>query len=187
MATFICTLLLVILLVGESETRQSKEEGLWVVRQVVPLPAEEVVIYIDPEEGVEEKKEGEDVVFLANTSRKETKTATLPIVMGVIGGVMFAFASLLAVLYLRPIRLSKLTTVGKLSYWLKLENVCLTLLPIRRHSREDCLAKVRESQMEEEGREWEILEDEQIVEEAEREWGREVEKEALYISPEISV
>ena len=41
--------------------------------------------------------------------------------------------------------------------------------------------------MEEEGREWEILEDERIVEEAEREWGREVEKEALYISPEISV
>ena len=55
------------------------------------------------------------------------------------------------------------------------------------HSREDCLAKVRESQMDEEGREWEILEDEQMDEEAEREWSREVEKEALYISPEISV
>ena len=41
--------------------------------------------------------------------------------------------------------------------------------------------------MDEEGREWEILEDEQMDEEAEREWSREVEKEALYISPEISV
>ena len=63
--------------------------------------------------------------------------------------------------------------------------LCLTLLPIRRHSREDCLAKVRESQMEEEGREWEILEEEE--EERQREWSGEVEKEALYISPEISV
>ena len=57
-------------------------------------------------------------------------------------------------------------------------------LSIRRHSREECLAKVRESQMEEEGREWEILEEE---EEGQREWSGEVEKEALYISPEISV
>ena len=63
----------------------------------------------------------------------------------------------------------------------------LTLFPIRRHSREDCLAKVRESQMEEEGREWEFLEEEQILEEAQRKWRREVKKEALYISPEISV
>ena len=116
MATFIFTLLLtILLLIGGSESRQSKEEALWVVRQVVPLPAEEVVIYIDPEEGVEEKKEEEGVVFLANTSKRETKTATLPIVMGVVGGVMFAFASLLAVLYLRPIRLTMLTRVGKLS------------------------------------------------------------------------
>ena len=38
--------------------------------------------------------------------------------------------------------------------------------------------------MEEEGREWEILEEE---EERQREWSGEVEKEALYISPEISV
>lgn len=107
MATFIFTLLLtILLLIGGSESRQSKEEALWVVRQVVPLPAEEVVIYIDPEEGVEEKKEEEGVVFLANTSKRETKTATLPIVMGVVGGVMFAFASLLAVLCLRPIRLT---------------------------------------------------------------------------------
>ena len=111
MATFIFTLLLtILLLIGGSESRQSKEEALWVVRQVVPLPAEEVVIYIDPEEGVEEKKDEEGVVFLANTSKRETKTATLPIVMGVVGGVMFAFASLLAVLYLRPIRLTKLTS-----------------------------------------------------------------------------
>ena len=57
-------------------------------------------------------------------------------------------------------------------------------LSIRRHSREECLAKVRESQMEEEGREWEILEEE---EERQMEWSGEVEKEALYISPEISV
>ena len=57
-------------------------------------------------------------------------------------------------------------------------------LSIRRHSREECLAKVRESHMEEEGREWEILEEE---EERQREWSGEVEKEALYISPEISV
>ena len=49
------------------------------------------------------------------------------------------------------------------------------------------MAKVRESQMEEEGREWEFLEEEQILEEAQRKWRREVEKEALYISPEISV
>ena len=62
-----------------------------------------------------------------------------------------------------------------------------TIFLIRRHSKEDCLAKVRESQMEEEGREWEILEDEQILDEAQREWSKDVEKEALYISPEISV
>ena len=101
MATFISTLLLTVLLVRGSEARQSEEEKLWVVRKVVPLPAEEVVIYIDPE--VEEKEE-ENVVFRANTSKRERKIATLPIVMGVVGGVMFAFASLLAVLCLRPIR-----------------------------------------------------------------------------------
>ena len=39
--------------------------------------------------------------------------------------------------------------------------------------------------MEEEGREWEILEEEE--EERQREWRGEVKKEALYISPEISV
>ena len=104
MATSIFTLLLtILLLIRGSKTRQSKEEALWVVRQVVSLPAEEVVIYIDPE--MEEEKKEESVVFLANTSKqRETKTATLPIVMGVVGGVMFAFASLLAVLCLRPIR-----------------------------------------------------------------------------------
>ena len=41
--------------------------------------------------------------------------------------------------------------------------------------------------MADEGVEWEILEEEQILDEAQREWSREVEKEALYISPEISV
>ena len=103
MATFISTLLLTVLLVRGSEARQSEEEELWVVRKVVPLPAEEVVIYIDPE--MEEEKKKESVVFLANTSKqREAKTATLPIVMGVVGGVMFAFASLLAVFCLRPIR-----------------------------------------------------------------------------------
>ena len=103
MATFISTLLLTVLLVRGSEARQSEEEKLWVVRKVVPLPAEEVVIYIDPE--MEEEKKKESVVFLANTSKqREAKTATLPIVMGVVGGVMFAFASLLAVFCLRPIR-----------------------------------------------------------------------------------
>ena len=102
MSTFIFThLLTILLLIRGNETRQSKKEALWVVRQVVALPAEEVVIYIDPE--VEEETE-ESVVFLANTSKRETKNATLPIVMGVVGGVMFAFASLLAVLCLRPIR-----------------------------------------------------------------------------------
>ena len=61
-------------------------------------------------------------------------------------------------------------------------------LSIRRHSREECLAKVRESQVEEEGREWEILEEERdILVERQRECSGEVEKEALYISPEISV
>ena len=123
MATFNFTLLLTILLllIRGSETRQSEEEALWVVRQVVSLPAEEVaivtdpihpfhtihatqvVIYIDPEVD-EEKKEESVVISLANTSRRETKTATLPIVMAVVGGVMFAFASILTVLYLRSIR-----------------------------------------------------------------------------------
>ena len=41
--------------------------------------------------------------------------------------------------------------------------------------------------MEDEGVEWEILEDEQILDEAQRGWSKDVEKEALYISPEISV
>ena len=117
MASTITTLLFSMLIINGIEMRQQskkEKEGLWVLRKVVPLPAEEVVIYIDPEEGVQEKKDEEGVVFLANTSKRETKTATLPIVMGVVGGVMFAFASLLAVLCLRPIRLTKLTTVGKL-------------------------------------------------------------------------
>ena len=52
----------------------------------------------------EEKKEESVVISLANTSRRETKTATLPIVMAVVGGVMFAFASILTVLYLRSVR-----------------------------------------------------------------------------------
>ena len=67
-----------------------------------------------------------------------------------------------------------------------------TLLLIRKHSREDCLPKVRESHMMEKGREGKILEEEQVKEEAQmlkeeakREWSRE--KGALYISPEISV
>ena len=85
---------------------KKEKEGLWVVRQVVPLPAEEVVIYIDPEEEtVDQEKEKEEVVFVAKTSKRERKkTATLPIVIGVVGGVVFVLLSLLTVLCIRPIR-----------------------------------------------------------------------------------
>ena len=77
----------------------STKRRTWIVRQVVPLPSEEVVIYID----TEEKEKG--VVFVAKTSKRERKkTATLPIVIGVVGGVVFVLLSLLAVLFIRPIR-----------------------------------------------------------------------------------
>ena len=69
---------------------------MWVVRQVVPLPAEEVVIYIDPEEELVDQEKVEEVVFVAKTSKREMKkTATLPIVIGVVGGVVFVLLSLL--------------------------------------------------------------------------------------------
>ena len=100
MASTITTLLCSMLIINGIEMRQQskkEEEGLWVVRQVVPLPAEEVVIYIDPEEEMvvdQEKEEG--VVFVAKTSKRERKeTAALPIVIGVVGGVVFVLLSLL--------------------------------------------------------------------------------------------
>ena len=85
MASTITTLLFSMLIINGIEMRQQskkEKEGLWVVRQVVPLPAEEVVIYIDPEEEMvdQEKEEGEG--FVAKTSKRERKkTATLPIVI----------------------------------------------------------------------------------------------------------
>ena len=109
MASTITTLLFSMLIINGIEMRQQskkEKEGLWVVRQVVPLPAEEVVIYIDAEEEMvvdQEKKEG--VVFVAKNSKRERKkTATLPIVIGVVGGVVLVLLSLLTVLCIRPIR-----------------------------------------------------------------------------------
>ena len=86
MASTITTLLFSMLIINGIEMRQQskkEKEGLWVVRQVVPLPAEEVVIYIDSEEEiVDQEKEKEEVVFVAKTSKRERKkTATLPIVI----------------------------------------------------------------------------------------------------------
>ena len=82
---------------------KSTKRRMWVVRQVVPLPAEEVVIYIDPEE--EMVVDQEELVFVAKTSKRERKkTATLPIVIGVVGGVVFVLLSLLTILCIRPIR-----------------------------------------------------------------------------------
>ena len=109
MASTITTLLFSMLIINGIEMRQQSKkemEELWVVRQVVPLPAEEVVIYIDPEEEtVDQEKEKEEVVFVAKTSKRERKkTATLPIVIGVVGGVVFVALSLLTVLCIRPIR-----------------------------------------------------------------------------------
>ena len=111
MASTITTLLFSMLIINGIEMRQQskkEKEGLWVVRQVVPLPAEEVVIYIDAEdeELVDQEKEEEvEVVFVAKTSKRgRKKTATLPIVIGVVGGVVFVLLSLLAVLFIRPIR-----------------------------------------------------------------------------------
>ena len=110
MASTITTLLFTMLIINGIEMRQQskkEKEGLWVVRQVVPLPAEEVVIYIDAEEEmvVDQEKE-EEVVFVAKTSKRERKKtkATLPIVIGVVGGVVFVALSLLTVLCIRPIR-----------------------------------------------------------------------------------
>ena len=110
MASTIITLLFTMLIINGIEMRQQskkEKEGLWVVRQVVPLPAEEVVIYIDSEEELvdQEKEKEEEVVFVAKTSKRERKkTATLPIVIGVVGGVVFVALSLLTVLCIRPIR-----------------------------------------------------------------------------------
>ena len=102
MASTITTLLFSMLIINGIEMRQQskkEKEGLWVVRQVVPLPAEEVVIYIDAEdeELVDQEKEEEvEVVFVAKTSKRgRKKTATLPIVIGVVGGVVFVLLSLL--------------------------------------------------------------------------------------------
>ena len=55
-----------------------------------------------------------------------------------------------------------------------------TIFLIRRHSKEECLVKVRESKMV-----TEIMEDKHISEEKLRHWDRE--REAIYISPEICV
>ena len=108
MASTITTLLCSMLIINGIEMRQlskKEKEGLWVVRQVVPLPAEEVVIYIDPEEELVDQEKEEEVVFVAKTSKRERKkTATLPIVIGVVGGVVFVLLSLLTVLCIRPIR-----------------------------------------------------------------------------------
>ena len=75
----------------------STKRKTWVVRHVVPLPAEEVVIYIDPEEVMVDQEQEEEVVFVAKTSKRERKKtkATLPIVIGVVGGVVFVALSLL--------------------------------------------------------------------------------------------
>ena len=101
MASTITTLLFSMLIINGIEMRQQskkEKEGLWVVRQVVPLPAEEVVIYIDAEEEmvVDQEKE-EEVVFVAKTSKRERKKtkATLPIVIRVVVGVVFVLLSLL--------------------------------------------------------------------------------------------
>ena len=108
MAATIITLLFGLLIINGIEMRQQskkEKEGLWVVRQVVPLPAEEVVIYIDPEEEMVDQEKEEGVVFVAKTSKRERKkTATLPIVIGVVGGVVFVLLSLLTVVCIRPIR-----------------------------------------------------------------------------------
>ena len=118
MASNSITLLFTLLMLKSIEMRQQpkkEKDGLWDVRQVVPLPAEEVVIFIDPEvhpaeqltttEEVADEEEKQDrVVFVAKTSKRE-KTTTLPIVVGVVGGVVFLLLSLLIVLCLRLIRL----------------------------------------------------------------------------------
>ena len=117
MASNSITLLFTLLMLKSIEMRQQpkkEKDGLWDVRQVVPLPAQEVVIFFGPEvhlaeqlttEEVAEEEEKQDrVVFVAKTSKRE-KTTTLPIVVGVVGGVVFLLLSLLIVLCLRLIRL----------------------------------------------------------------------------------
>ena len=116
MASNSITLLFTLLMLKSIEMRQQpkkEKDGLWDVRQVVPLPAEEVVIFFNPEVHLaeqlttEEVADGEEkqdrVVFVAKTSKRE-KTTILPIVVGVVGGVVFLLLSLLIVLCL--IRLS---------------------------------------------------------------------------------
>ena len=117
MASNSITLLFTLLMLKSIEMRQQpkkEKDGLWDVRQVVPLPAEEVVIFFDPEvhlaeqltttEEVAYEEEKQDrVVFVAKTSKRK-KTTILPIVVGVVGGVVFLLLSLLIVLCL--IRLS---------------------------------------------------------------------------------
>ena len=112
MASNSITLLFTLLMLKSIEMRQQpkkEKDGLWDVRQVVPLPAEEVVIFFDPEvhlaeqlttEEVADEEEKQDrVVFVAKTSKRE-KTTILPIVVGVVGGVVFLLLSLLCLIRL---------------------------------------------------------------------------------------
>ena len=106
------------------------EGGLRVVRQVVPLPAEEVVVFIDPEvhqaeqlttEEVADEEEKQDrVVFVAKTSKRE-KTTTLPIVVGGVVGVVFLLLSLLIVLCLRFIRLKSPNFSQEIAHYCKID------------------------------------------------------------------
>ena len=133
MTSTIITLLFTLLMIKTIQMRQpskKEKEVLWVVRQVVPLPAKKVVIFIDPEvhqaeqlttEEVADKEEKQDrVVFVAKTSKRE-KTTTLPIVVGVVVGVVFLLLSLLIVLCLRFIRLKSPNFSQEIAHYCKID------------------------------------------------------------------
>ena len=152
MASNSITLLFTLLMIKIIEMRhlsKKEKEGLWVVRQVVPLPAGEVVIFIDPEvhlaeqlttEEVADEEEKQDrVVFVAKTSKRE-KTTTLPIVVGVVGGVVFLLLSLLIFLCLRLIRLKSPNFSQKIAHYCKISAMPRINLS-RRQSKEGFLVK----------------------------------------------
>lgn len=109
----------------------SVQDTTWVFPEVIALPPEEVVIYIDFEEttDAELSKKNQEILTskvdtknldnentmysgemqeeqLANrwVEEQAAKGADLAIVMGVLGGVLLAVASLLCILFLKPMK-----------------------------------------------------------------------------------
>ena len=109
----------------------SMQDTTWVFPEVVALPPEEVVIYIDSDETADAELSTRDQEILTSevdtnnldsegtlysgkvqeeqmanswVEEQAAKGADLAIVMGVLGGVLLAAASLLCILFLKPMK-----------------------------------------------------------------------------------